>query len=36
MGQNGRKMAEERFDEQLVFNAIKAEYSYQLAAKGLS
>ncbi len=35
MGENGRQMAEERFDEQLVFERVKAEYVRQLAAKGL-
>jgi glycosyltransferase involved in cell wall biosynthesis len=36
MGQNGRRMAEERFDEQLVFKRVIAEYKHQLAAKGLA
>lgn len=34
MGENGRQMAEERFDEQLVFERVKQEYALQLAAKG--
>jgi glycosyltransferase involved in cell wall biosynthesis len=35
MGRNGRKLAEERFDEQLVFERVKAVYRQQLLAKGL-
>ena len=35
MGENGRQMAEERFDEQLVFERVKAEYVRQLALKGI-
>jgi len=35
MGRNGRQMAEERFDEQLVFERVIAEYKHQLAVKGL-
>jgi glycosyltransferase involved in cell wall biosynthesis len=34
MGQNGRRMAEERFDEQLVFTRVKQEYTLQLTTKG--
>jgi glycosyltransferase involved in cell wall biosynthesis len=36
LGRNGRRMAEERFDEQLVFARVKAEYARLLAEKGLS
>lgn len=35
MGERGRLMAEERFDENLVFERVKQEYALQLAAKGL-
>ena len=35
MGQAGRRLAEERFDEQQVFNAVKAEYARLLRAKHL-
>jgi glycosyltransferase involved in cell wall biosynthesis len=35
MGQNGRQMAEERFDERLIFDRVKQEYALQLAARGL-
>lgn len=35
MGHNGRQMAEERFDEQLIFERVKQEYALQLAARGL-
>lgn len=34
MGQNGRRLAEEQFDEQLVFAKVKAEYSRLLQEKG--
>lgn len=34
MGQNGRQMAEELFDEQLVFARVKAEYARLLQEKG--
>ncbi len=36
LGQTGRRMAEEKFDEQLVFEKVKAEYAVLLNAKGLS
>lgn len=36
MGEQGRRIAEERFDEQLVFDKVKAEYARLLAAKGLA
>jgi glycosyltransferase involved in cell wall biosynthesis len=36
MGGAGRRMALERFDEELVFERVKAEYARLLAAKGLS
>ncbi|MCL4263423.1 MAG: glycosyltransferase family 4 protein [Anaerolineae bacterium] len=36
MGQNGRQMAVEQFDEQLVFARVKAEYARLLQAKGLA
>lgn len=36
MGQAGRQMALERFDEQLVFARVKAEYARLLQAKGFS
>jgi glycosyltransferase involved in cell wall biosynthesis len=35
MGRYGRQMAEQRFDEQLVFERVKKEYVRQLVAKGL-
>jgi glycosyltransferase involved in cell wall biosynthesis len=35
MGEEGRKMAEERFDEQIVFAKVKAEYARLLRQKGL-
>ncbi|MCL4872099.1 MAG: glycosyltransferase family 4 protein [Anaerolineae bacterium] len=35
MGQNGRQMAEELFDEQLVFARVKAEYTRLLQARGM-
>jgi glycosyltransferase involved in cell wall biosynthesis len=35
MGEEGRRMARERFDEQLVFEKVKAEYARLLAEKGL-
>lgn len=35
MGARGRQMAEERFDERLVFQRVKAEYARLLRAKGL-
>ncbi|HRQ37749.1 MAG TPA: glycosyltransferase family 4 protein [Chloroflexota bacterium] len=35
MGQNGRQMAEELFDEQLVFARVKAEYARLLQEKGI-
>lgn len=35
MGQAGRKVARERFDELLVFEKVKAEYQRLLTAKGL-
>ncbi|MFZ0548132.1 MAG: glycosyltransferase family 4 protein [Candidatus Promineifilaceae bacterium] len=35
MGQNGRQIAEERFDEQLVFARVKEEYRRQLTSKGI-
>ncbi|MBX3057500.1 MAG: glycosyltransferase family 4 protein [Anaerolineae bacterium] len=35
MGQNGRQMAEELFDEQLVFARVKAEYARLLQTKGI-
>jgi glycosyltransferase involved in cell wall biosynthesis len=35
MGEQGRQVAEERFDEQLVFDQVKAEYARLLQAKGL-
>lgn len=35
MGQEGRKLALERFDEQLVFEKVKAEYARLLMEKGL-
>jgi glycosyltransferase involved in cell wall biosynthesis len=35
MGQAGRQMAETRFDEQLVFAKVKAEYARLLTAKGI-
>jgi glycosyltransferase involved in cell wall biosynthesis len=36
MGRVGRQMAEARFDEQLVFAIVKAEYARLLAAKGIT
>jgi glycosyltransferase involved in cell wall biosynthesis len=36
MGQVGRKIAETRFDEQLVFAKVKAEYARLLEAKGIA
>jgi glycosyltransferase involved in cell wall biosynthesis len=36
MGRSGRRIAEQRFDEQLVFARVKAEYARLLAEKGLS
>jgi serine/threonine-protein kinase RIO1 len=36
MGHEGRRMALERFDEQLVFDKVKAEYARLLQAKGLA
>lgn len=35
MGLNGRQMAEEQFDEQLVFTTVKAEYARLLKVKGI-
>ncbi len=35
MGEQGRQLAEERFDEQRVFDKVKAEYARLLQAKGL-
>lgn len=35
MGEQGRRLAEERFDEQLVFAKVKAEYARLLREKGL-
>lgn len=35
MGEEGRRMARERFDEQLVFEKVKAEYARLLREKGL-
>jgi glycosyltransferase involved in cell wall biosynthesis len=35
MGEQGRQLAEERFDEQRVFDKVKAEYALLLHAKGL-
>jgi glycosyltransferase involved in cell wall biosynthesis len=35
MAQQGRQLALERFDEQLVFERVKAEYARLLQAKGL-
>lgn len=35
MGQQGRRLAEERFDEQRVFDKVKAEYARLLREKGL-
>jgi len=36
LGAGGRRVAEERFDEQLVFDKVKAEYARLLGAKGLA
>ena len=36
MGKAGRQIAVERFDEQLVFDIVKAEYARLLQKKGLS
>lgn len=36
MGQTGRRIAEEKFDEQIVFAKVKAEYARLLQAKGLN
>lgn len=36
LGQRGRQLAEEKFDEQLVFEKVKAEYARLLQARGLS
>ena len=36
MGEVGRAMAEEKFDEQLVFRTVKAEYARLLKAAGLT
>jgi glycosyltransferase involved in cell wall biosynthesis len=36
MGQAGRQMAEQRFDEELVFAKVKAEYARLLMAKGMA
>jgi glycosyltransferase involved in cell wall biosynthesis len=36
MGQAGRQMAVELFDEQLIFDRVQAEYARLLEAKGLS
>jgi len=36
MGENGRRMALERFDERLVFEKVKAEYARLLLDKGLA
>ena len=35
MGDQGRRMAEQRFDQRLVFDRVKAEYVRLLQAKGL-
>jgi glycosyltransferase involved in cell wall biosynthesis len=35
LGQTGRRMALERFDERLVFEKVKAEYSRLLREKGI-
>jgi glycosyltransferase involved in cell wall biosynthesis len=35
LGEAGRKIARERFDERLIFAKVKAEYSRLLQAKGL-
>lgn len=35
MGREGRKIAEERFDERIVFAKVKAEYRRLLREKGL-
>ena len=35
MGESGRNIAVERFDEQLVFSRVKAEYKRLLTEKGL-
>jgi hypothetical protein len=36
MGEAGRRMAEDAFDEQQVFATVKAEYRRLLQAKGLA
>lgn len=36
LGSNGRKLATEQFDEQLVFEKVKAEYARLLQARGMS
>ncbi|MCC6457168.1 MAG: glycosyltransferase family 4 protein [Caldilineaceae bacterium] len=36
MGEAGRQMAEQRFDEELVFAKVKAEYARLLMAKGMA
>ena len=36
MSRAGRQLARERFDEQLIFNKVKAEYTRLLRLKGLS
>jgi glycosyltransferase involved in cell wall biosynthesis len=36
MGEEGRRMARERFDEQIVFEKVKMEYARLLQAKGLA
>ena len=36
MGEEGRRMALERFDERLVFEKVKAEYARLLREKGLA
>jgi glycosyltransferase involved in cell wall biosynthesis len=36
MGEEGRRMAQERFDEQIVFKKVKTEYTRLLYEKGIS